>query len=197
MRSISNFFILCIIAVVIVYVTILTIGFYLSPQDNLQDADAIVVISGGETEARTIEGVKLYQSHYAPLIIFAGAALDPDSPSNAATMKYIATAKYDIPEQDILIEEKSTSTYENALNLKTIFLDNNIKSIILVTSPYHQRRSKLTFQKVMGADFIIINHSSTDEFWRKIAWWQNDQAVYLTLSELWKIIYIFLTGKYQ
>lgn len=197
MRALTNLFFICLAIILVIYISILAIGFYLSPQDAIKNTDAIVVISGGETKARTIEGVKLYQNQYAPLLIFAGAALDPASPSNASSMKEIAIAEYDIPEEDIIIEEKSTSTYENAANLKPIFDDRQIKSIILVTSPYHQRRSKMTFQQVMGSDFTIINHSSTDELWRKIAWWQNDQAIYLTTSELWKIIYIYLTGKYQ
>lgn len=197
MRNLTNILILLIVAVMVFYVSMIGIGFYLSPQDVLQPADAIVVISGGETRTRTITGIQLYQDKIAPLIIFSGDAIDPYSPSNAEAMREIAVGEFDIPEGDIIIEEEATSTYENALNLKEVFNRFDINSIILVTSPYHQRRSKMTFQNVMGPDFTIINHSSTDEFWRKIAWYQNDRALYLTFAELWKIIYIQLTGHYQ
>jgi len=197
MQKLFNYIVLLFIILIVCAVGMLGIGFYLSPQDVLEPADAVVAISGGETDARIERAIELYQDDFAPLIIFSGDALDPWSPSNAKSMKEIAVRDYNIPAVDIIIEEESASTYENALNLKTVFEDNNIESIILVTSPYHQRRSKMTFQYVMGDEFKIINQSSTDEFWRKIAWWGNDRGIGLTLSELWKIIYIQITGEYQ
>ena len=197
MRSFFRIIAIFIIFLIFFSLGIIALGFYLSPQDQLQPADAIVVISGGETYTRTGEGIKLYQQNYAPLLIFSGDALDPGSISNAAAMKKIAIEEYDVSPGAIIIEEQSNSTYENAVNLKPIFDANHIKSIILVTSPYHQRRSKMTFQYVMGENFAIKNHSSTDDLWRKIAWWQNDRAIYLTTSELWKILYIYATGKYN
>ena len=197
MKQIVNILILIVIGIVLFYVSILGIGFYLSPQDTLEPADAIVVISGGETRTRTLEGVDLYLNQFAPTLVFSGDAIDPYSPSNAETMRDIAVDEFSIDENDIITEDYATSTYENALNLKSIFENNRINSIILVTSPYHQRRSKMTFQYVMGEDFKIINHSSTDEFWRRIAWHDNDRSVALTLSELWKIIYISTTGEYE
>jgi uncharacterized SAM-binding protein YcdF (DUF218 family) len=197
MRNIVNILILIVIAIVVFYIAMIGIGFYLSPQDVLKPADAIVVISGGETRSRTITGIELYQDKIAPLIIFSGDAIDPYSPSNAEAMRDIAVEEFEIPSDNIVIEEEATSTFENATNLKVVFDRFDIHSIILVTSPYHQRRSKMTFQNVMGPEFTIINHSSTDEFWRKIAWYQNDKALYLTFAELWKIIYIYTTGEYQ
>ncbi|MFA4930383.1 MAG: YdcF family protein [Patescibacteria group bacterium] len=197
MNKITGLLVTLVIAIIAFSVGIIAIGFYLSPQDPLSPADAIVVISGGETFTRTTRGIDLYLDGYAPLLIFSGDALDPDSISNAEAMEKIALEEYDIPAGNIITEKASTSTYENAINLQSVFTKLDINSIILVTSPYHQRRSKMTFQHVMGPDFTIINQSATDEFWRKIAWWQNDRAVYLTLSELWKIIYIDVTGEYQ
>ncbi len=197
MKNIVNLIIILTFLLVASYVFILGVGFYLSPQDTLQPVDAIVVISGGETRTRTIEGIKLFQDGYAPLMIFSGDTKDPDSPSNAEVMKTIATEEYDIPGTSIITEDYATSTYENALHLKPIFENNQIQSIILVTSPYHQRRSTMTFQYVMGNNFQIINHSSTDEIWRKIAWFKDDRAAFLTISELWKIIYIDITGEYE
>ncbi|MBU0647643.1 YdcF family protein [Patescibacteria group bacterium] len=197
MKNISSLIIILVVGIVLFFVSMIAIGFYLSPQDILQEADAVVVISGGETYSRTVEGIKLYQNGYSDLLIFSGAAYDPDSISNAEAMRDIAVDEYSIPSKNIIIEEQSESTYENAQKLQPIFENNSVHSIILVTSPYHQHRSKMTFQYVMGDDFTIINHSATDDLWRKIAWWKNDRAVFLTFSELWKIIYIYATGEYQ
>ena len=65
------------------------VGFYLSPQDNLAVSDAIVVVSGGETNQRVAEGVKLYKADWAKVLIMSGAARDAKD-SNAAAMKRMA-----------------------------------------------------------------------------------------------------------
>lgn len=166
--------------------------YYLAPQDKLVKADAIVAISGGETTSRTLGAVKLYDQGYAPTIIFSGAAQDPTSVSNAAAMKTIAV-RAGVPASDILIEEDSVDTYENAQNTARIIKDHNIKSIILVTSPYHQRRASIEFKRALGKDIKVIDHSASDENWRRSAWWKNNYSLNLTLSEFQKIVFLYLS----
>jgi len=163
-------------------------GFFLSPQDPLEKADVIVVISGGETRQRVEEAVSLFKAGWAPLLIMSGAARD-EGLSNAATMKQIAIG-LGVAKDKILIEEAATSTLDNAKFVRDIIEKNKFTKIILVTSPYHQRRASLAFTKYLkGLPVAIINHSSTDSMWRKNGWWQDDWARYLTLSELQKTIY--------
>lgn len=171
------------------------LGYFLSPQDDLKEVDAIVVVSGGDNAARTEAGVDLYKKNYADLIIFSGAAQDQGT-SNAQVMKNVAVEKGVLPEH-IMIEELSKTTLENAKNVSEILNLNGIKSMILVTSPYHQRRTYMTFKHIMGDDVTILNYSSTDHSWRKAAWWKGNKNVYLTLSELQKIAYIFLTKDFD
>lgn len=166
--------------------------YYLAPQDKLAKADAIVAVSGGETTSRTLGAVKLYDEGYAPIIIFSGAASDPTSVSNAAAMKNIAI-KAGVPASAVLVEEDSADTYENAQNTARIIKNQNIGSIILVTSPYHQRRASIEFQRALGKEFEIINHSTSDENWRRSAWWKNTYSLNLTLSEFQKIIFLHLS----
>lgn len=168
----------------------LAAGFYLSPQDKLEKTDAIVVISGGETTTRTEEGVKLFHEGYAPLMIMSGAARD-EGTSNAQAMELLAM-KLGVPAENILIEEEAKNTLDNAVFVRELMKKYNIKSIILVTSPYHQRRAYVTFRKILGDDFIIINHSAPDSRWRKKGWWSSSWPAWLTISELQKIIYLHL-----
>jgi uncharacterized SAM-binding protein YcdF (DUF218 family) len=164
----------------------LGVGFFLAPQNPLAISDAIVAISGGETAQRTQEAVELYQDGLAPLIIFSGAARD-QGVSNAEAMKNLAI-KSGVPSEKILVEEKAQDTFDNARFVRDLLAEQKISSIILVTSPYHQRRAYLTFRHMLGNDVTIINHSSTDSAWRKNGWWKNPWGVALTLSELRKII---------
>ena len=165
-----------------------SVGLYLSPQSKLAHADAIVAISGGETGARTQEAVRLYNEGYAPLIIFSGAALDPNGPSNARAMAN-AAEQAGVPASAIRLDETSVNTRENAANVAKIITNEGAKSIILVTSPYHQRRALITFRRALGPDATIINHSSYDQNWRRSHWWATSYSRSLTFSELQKVIY--------
>ncbi|OGB75425.1 hypothetical protein A2810_01180 [candidate division Kazan bacterium RIFCSPHIGHO2_01_FULL_49_10] len=164
------------------------VGFYLSPQDNLAVSDAIVVVSGGETNQRVAEGVKLYKADWAKVLIMSGAARDAKD-SNAAAMKRMAINS-GIPANKIITEEESMNTFENAAYVRGIVESRKLNRLILVTSPYHQRRAALVFAKALaGLPVKIINHSSLDSAWRKNGWWLDDWARKLTWSEVKKVAY--------
>jgi uncharacterized SAM-binding protein YcdF (DUF218 family) len=171
------------------------LGFYLSPQEQAVKSDVIVVISGGQTTSRAKKGIELYKQGYAPKIIFSGAALD-DGPSNAYAMRDQALAT-GIPAGDILIDEKSQNTFENAENSKRIIDKLGAKKIILVTSPYHQRRANQTFEAVLGKNYEIIGISAYDDRWSKSSWWHQGFPLFISISEIWKLLYINLTGNYR
>ncbi len=170
------------------------IGYYLSPQDPLTKSDAIVAISGGETDARTAEAIKLYQDGLAPKVIFSGAAADPNGPSNAQTMARTAIAA-GVPSTAVSLDELATDTRGNAAGVAKIAVDENIRSIILVTSPYHQRRANLDFRHELGQNFPIINHSSYDAQWRRSHWWATAESRALTFAELQKVAYELASGQ--
>jgi len=170
------------------------LGDFLSPQDKLEKTDCIVAISGGETTQRTAEGVKLFKENYAPCLLFSGAARNGEV-SNAKTMQRYAL-KHGVPQDKIFIEEKSTSTYENAKFSKEILDKNNLKSIILVTSPYHQRRAYMNFRYVLGKDYKIINHSSPDSTWNTKDWFRGNNRG-ISLEELSRVIYLVITRNYD
>lgn len=190
---IKKLFLAISVGIFLIVVIPILISIYLSPQDELAKADAIVVISGGDTDARISEGIKLFEQKWAPVLIFSGAAAEGDV-SNALAMKRIAVSK-GIPAKDILIEENSKTTSENAGMTTEVINSNGIKSIILVTSPYHQRRAYNEFRKSLGKEFAIINHSAKDEAWRKKNWWENANARFLTFGEMMKNFYSLISDK--
>ena len=174
--------------IVIAVAGIIGTGFYLSPQDDLARSDAIVVVSGGETSQRVAEGVKLYKADWARVLIMSGASRDARD-SNAAAMKRMAVSA-GVPADKIITEEKSMNTFENAAYVRDIIEQNKFNQLILVTSPYHQRRAALVFSKALnGLPVKIINHSSLDSAWRKNGWWLDEWARTLTWSEVKKVSY--------
>ncbi len=171
------------------------LGFFLSPQATLQKSDAIVVISGGQTQTRAEHGIELYKAGWAPKIIFSGAAQD-DGPSNAAAMAQLARDE-GVSDSAIITEEDSQTTFQNAVDTKRIVDGNNWHKIILVTSPYHQRRADMTFNHVYGSDYTILGSSSVDDRWSKRFWYHSGYSFNVSMSELRKIVFIELTGSYQ
>lgn len=163
---------------------------FISPQDDLKKVDAIVAISGDKGQ-RTQTAIELYKKKAAPLIIYSGAAIDPDSPSNATVMKMMAINQ-GVPDSAVLIEERSTNTRENARFTAKIIKDRKLKSIILVTSPYHQRRASVEFSQALGDEVEIINYSVQEDNWQNGGWWTDPTNLYFTASEIPKIIYAWL-----
>jgi len=169
------------------------IGQYLSPNDGLSKSDVIVVVSGsGE---RVKYAVKLYKKDLAPKLIFSGAAREGPS-SNALVMKNYAV-KQGVPENAIILEEEATNTLENAKYSSEIILKEGFKKIILVTSPYHQRRTFEIFREVLKKDKVGIKNSPTNESrWKVDNWWKTEPEATLTKSEIVKLLWSKLNQDY-
>lgn len=180
-----------LLGVVLVILGVLTayavfISFYLPLYDPLQNADAIVAVSGGDTQGRTRHAVDLYQQGYAPRLIFSGAAADPGSASNAKVMLSIAAAR-GVPISAISLDENSRDTKENAQKTKEIIGD--AKTVILVTSDYHQRRVNREFKKALGSDVELINAPAKDKYWGRKSWFLSPYGWYISLTEPAKLVF--------
>jgi uncharacterized SAM-binding protein YcdF (DUF218 family) len=176
--------VLTIFGVIAVYAVFISL--YLPVYDPLQKADAIVAVSGGDTKGRTKHAVDLYKEGYSPRLIFSGAAADPDSASNAKVMLAIAASR-GVPTSDISLDENARDTKENAQESKEIIGD--AKTIILVTSDYHQRRVNREFQKVLGKDIKLINSPAKDKHWGRKSWFLTPYGWYISLTEPAKLFF--------
>lgn len=186
-------------------VVIVGVGVYLSPDGldhcgetpsttaDCRKVDAVVAISGGDTSARTDGAIQMYKNGWADLLVFSGAAQDKTGPSNAEAMKRQALSQ-GVPSEDILVDETSETTKQNAANSNDIFEKNNITSVILVTSAYHQRRAGLEFGQRAGGKVRIVNHPiQSDNQWSSW-WWMTPSGWFLAISELVKIAAFYAGG---
>ena len=169
------------------FLVVAGLGWYLAQRDDLKKADAIVAISGGDTKARTLTAAQLYTDKWSKQLVVSGAAADPDSVSNAVQMRQIAINE-GVPAEAIRTEDNSRDTKENADKVASTFTVAP-KTIILVTSPYHQRRAFEQFS-VAFPDTEIINYPAFDKTWRRSLWWVTPSGWYLTISESAKLLLI-------
>ena len=178
-------------------VVLLGPGFVLdTPQPAPAPSDAVVVISGDEQLARFREGVSLYKQGYARYLVVSGAAYD-NGTSNADVMRELAVER-GIPEAAILEEPLGEDTWGNAVYTRQVLEARGLHSAILVTSPYHVRRAKMTFDAAYAGSGIQLSvHAAPDSEWRKLSWWQHPDTRRLTITELQKLAYIVATGQYH
>ena len=121
------------------------------------------------------------------MIVFSGAAIDPESVSSAEIMRREAL-RQGVPESAVLAEGASTTTEENAAEVAKLMAGRKLHSAILVTSPYHQRRASLLFERALApAGLSFLNHPADDPAWDADRWWIHEPSRTLTLVELAKL----------
>ena len=130
------------------------------PPPQGQSYDAIVVLGGGILDRgslrptvqltsysrdRTTCGVDLYQQRYASKLVLTGGddTFFGAGPILAREMKNWAQ-RLGVPPADILVEERSRTTYENATGVKALL---GPGSIVLVSSASHLPRATALFRK--------------------------------------------------
>lgn len=122
--------------------------------DRPEKVDVLIVLAGdSEREGYAAE---LYRLGLAPYIIMSGCG------ASARQMARVAVTK-GVPEKSILIEEESVSTYQNAVYSRELVLKHQFKSAIVVTSPYHMRRTKLVFKRVFRNTGVKLLYSATKD----------------------------------
>ena len=163
-----------------------------SAKDGCGAADAIVAVSGGDTSARADEAIKLYKNGWGSVLIFSGAAADKSGPSNAKVMQRQAIDA-GVDPNVILIEEASETTQQNAEETSNIFTEHNIKSAIIVTSAYHERRALLEFRtKARGVE--LRGHPvASDKQWSSV-WWLTPTGWFLAIPEVIHSFILSVTG---
>src|SRR5579875_720231 len=93
-----------------------------------------------------------------------------------------------IPADAILLEDESLHTRENAEEVLALIKQYNMKRIILVTSPFHQLRTYLTFAKVFQPyDIQIINYYAETGEWNPYTWFLSTEHRKLVKSETERI----------
>lgn len=123
-------------------------------------ADAIVVLGGhtansrqnwfddydpNKTTTRISRGAELYATQRAPLILVSGAALDGGTSEAQSMARYLKNEG--VPETNILLEEKSYTTRENAIYSAQKLKELKANQVLLVTSSLHMARAMASFEK--------------------------------------------------
>ena len=84
----------------------------------------------------------------------------------------------------IQVETESRNTIENAFAVKRLLDQNpNLKNVVLVTSPYHMRRSLLMIQHHISPDIHLIPFTPISADFGREDWWHTWFGLSLTIAE--------------
>jgi uncharacterized SAM-binding protein YcdF (DUF218 family) len=113
--------------------------------------DVITVDGKGELTSETavnvITALKLYNTLKLPIILSGGAPEGVQGAGNESQLSKRALIAMQVPEDKIIMDDKSRTTQENAKNSAVILEKMGFKHPILVTSSTHMSRSVELFKK--------------------------------------------------
>lgn len=173
-------------------------GRYLVVDEPLQPADALVVLAGARVD-RWLEAVDLHREGRGKNILLSPGYLEPaevrlrasgiDYPAAADLIKS-AMVQMGIPASAITsIPEGVDNTAHEALFAARIARDHGWKSLIVVTSPYHTRRSLFAFERELEGTGIEVQVRGTryDDVDPE-QWWKRRHDFRFVTWELQKLI---------
>jgi uncharacterized SAM-binding protein YcdF (DUF218 family) len=155
MRKIAKIFLLIVSIVAVIAVTLALRIYSFGNSGSNKSADAAIVLgaavwSSGVSPVfreRINHGIELYRKGNIRKLIFTGGQGNPGEPTESSAARDYALQS-GVPAQDILIEEKSHTTYENILYARQIANSHGINRVLIVSDPLHMKRAVLMAQDV-------------------------------------------------
>lgn len=165
--------------------------------------DAIIVLSGSPVYAERLRhAVTVFQQGRAPTIVLTDDGLAGGwSRAKQRNRRSIERG------HDLLLDAgvpgdrvarlpgRVRSTYDEALAFQTYARSQRIRSLVIVTSPYHARRALWTFDRVLAADGIAVGIdpvSPGDQSPRPGFWWLSGLGWQSVAAEYPKWVYYLI-----
>ena len=119
-------------------------------KDEKTEADVIIVLGAAAYESgvtpvfaeRINHAAELLKQGYADTIILTGGVAEGNSVSDAWIAEQYALS-IGLSEEDLILEEDSTITYENMSYSRQIMEDNGFETAIIVSEPLHMKRAMM------------------------------------------------------
>lgn len=164
---------------------------YLSEEDVPEPADMLFVF-GAKTPARAQKAVELYNQGLAPTVCISGGnPFYKEHPNTTEAKNYKhALLEAGVPEEAIVLEDASITIPDNVRRSLNLFdaTKQQVNSIILVNSPYVQRRGWVHFKKYLSdsVELYRVNSKTIDTYSRD-GWHHTPAGVQVLYNEFVKM----------
>ncbi|MGB8982360.1 MAG: YdcF family protein [Anaerolineales bacterium] len=177
---------------------LMLIADFLVVEDTLHSADVIHVIAG--EDYRTDYAIQLHKKGYGKALFFTGGWCEIHQYNHGEHAKEISIAQGVPPETIAFNDSEVISTYMEAERLKE-WIEHNpdpVQSVIVVSDPFHMRRARWTYRKVLG-DQIQVQMAPVpfDLTPYQRVWWQDPVSRRNVRDEYSKLIYYLLRYQYS
>jgi uncharacterized SAM-binding protein YcdF (DUF218 family) len=181
----------------LLYLILRGLGAYLISGDPLERGDAVVVLGGGD-EQRVAEAVRLVQERYGQwLIITEPGEVVPGEGPGSQVFRRVAILEGISPDVILITEKTAGNTYQEAEAVLDTMQKHQLKTITVVTDPFHTQRTRLIFRSVFeGSGLTVRVHPVSEHWYRSPTWflslagWENTMREYIKLVG-------FFTGFHQ
>jgi len=134
---------------------------HVGQRDEAAPADAIVVLGAAAYDAqpspvfaaRIEHGIALYRRRLAPKLIFTGGYGGSRARFSESQVARRYALRAGVPEDAILIESTSRTTYSNLREARRLMLEHDIRRVIVVSDPQHMARA-LRLCRRLGIDAL-------------------------------------------
>lgn len=173
-------------------------GTFLAPEDPLVRADAIFVFAGTLVE-RPLEAADLYREGRAPLIVVTRAQAE-DAAMHVEQRGIRVPTEFDltrdvlqrlgIPEAALIAPARiHDNTAAEAETLRELAVAHGWQRVIVVTSKYHLRRSRLACRRALsGTGVELVMRGSRYDASTPQRWWSRRRDIRWVASEVPKLI---------
>ncbi len=144
-------------ALIVAYLLVNFIDVWIaSGSDYEGDATAAVVLGAAQYNGEPSEALQgrldkaaaLYGDGRVELVVVTGGGQADDITTEAKTGYDYLRDTASIPDEDLRLEVDGTSTYLSLAAAARFLADEGVDDVILVTDPYHAKRSKLIAEEV-------------------------------------------------
>ena len=142
---------------------------WLVAADPPRPADAAVVLAGDPDYERTKTGARLLLAGEVRLLILTGG--EPGPGDSAESLRAVAL-RAGVPPERIRMEQVSRSTHGSMEAIRPILEREGIRSLAVVTSPYHQRRAVWAARKTLKG-IEIVSRPADPAGWQPQGWWKT------------------------
>ena len=172
-------------------------GRYLSVNEPLERADAIFVLAGARVE-RWLEAVDLHHENWAPRIVLSSGREEP-AEDQLRSRGVRLPAEIDVfrdamiqlrvpPDAVMALPEPVDNTAQEASAIRALIERERWKTLIVVTSVYHTRRTQMAFRREFRDSPVkIIVRAARYDHAVPRRWWTRRDDIRRVASELQKL----------
>jgi uncharacterized SAM-binding protein YcdF (DUF218 family) len=153
-------------------------------EETPQPSDAIVPLGGDNAEAdRAQRAAELYKQGWAPTVVASGRILRNYTSDADLTERDLR--ERGVPTEHIMrLTHYANDTLQELIVIERTAAANHWKKLLIVTSNYHTRRTRMLARALFPAEFEVRVISAPDVDYDPDHWWQHRKSQKIFLHEL-------------